>query len=119
MKLLLFPIALLSLLLSYRVAEAQQDPYTDCLHKGADGTTYDICRMPDMNKILSESKSCEQKMKEAMKLIVPYINYGDAVSMTDALYRSPQQKLREEADRMDERDAAIRRWNAIYQECVK
>lgn len=62
---------------------------------------------------------CEQKMKEAMKLISPYIDYGDTVSTTDALYRSPQQKLREEADRLDKRDAAIRKWNTIYQECVK
>lgn len=62
---------------------------------------------------------CELKMKEAMKLITPYIDYGDTVSTTDALYRSTQQKLREEADRMDKRDAAIRKWNTIYQECVK
>lgn len=63
--------------------------------------------------------ACEQKMKEAMKIISPYIDYGDTISVTDTLYRSPQAKLREEADRLDKRDATLRKWNAIYQECVK
>lgn len=63
--------------------------------------------------------SCELKMKEAMKLIRPYIDYGEVGTTTDLLYRSPQTKLREEADRMDRRDAAVRKWEAIYQECVK
>lgn len=116
-------LQLLSILLLVGVAEAQQDIYTDCLHKAPDGTTYDICRMPDMRKILSESKTapltCEQKMKEAMKLIRPYIDYGEVATTTDLLYRSPQTKLREEADRLDKRDAAIRKWEVIYKECVK
>lgn len=80
------------LLLSCGVVDAQQDLYTDCLHKAPDGKTYDICRMPDMRKILDVQVSpkatepntkmwyvdpqlgvmftspCEQKMKEAMKL---------------------------------------------------
>jgi len=73
----------------------------------------------DLGLVIKPVEKCEVKMKEAMKLIAPYIDYGDTVSTTDALYRSPQQKLREEADRMDKRDAAIRRWNMIYQECVK
>ena len=110
---------LILFLLSCGVAEAQQDLYTDCFHPSNDSTVYDICRMPDMRKILSEPKSCELKMKEAMKIIAPYIDYGDAVSTTDALYRSPQTKLREEADRLDRRDAVMRKWTAIYQECVK
>lgn len=62
---------------------------------------------------------CELKMKEAMKLIRPYIDYGEVGTTTDLLYRSPQTKLLEEADRLDKRDAAIRRWEAIYKECVK
>lgn len=115
----------LIVLLLVGVAEAQQDIYTDCLHRAPDGTTYDICRMPDLRKILSESKAdttqltCELKMREAMKLIRPYIYYGEVGTTTDLLYRSPQTKLREEADRLDKRDAAVRKWEAIYQECVK
>lgn len=62
---------------------------------------------------------CELKMKEAMKLIGPYIDYGDQTTFRDALYRSPQMQLREEADRLDKRDAALRKWDAIYQECVR
>lgn len=62
---------------------------------------------------------CEQKMKEAMKLISPYIDYGDQTTFRDALYRSPQAQLREEADRLDKRDVALRKWEAIYKECVK
>lgn len=96
-----------------------QDIYTDCLHKTPYGETIDICRTPDMRKILSESQSCEQKMKEAMKLIWPYIDYGGVGITGDLLYRSPQTRLREEADRLDKRDAALRKWEAIYQECVK
>ena len=62
---------------------------------------------------------CEQKMKEAMKLIRPYIDYGEVGTTTDLLYRSPQTKLREEADRLDKRDSALRRWEEISKECVK
>lgn len=62
---------------------------------------------------------CEQKMKEAMKLIRPYIDYGDTTTFRDAMYRSPQALLREEADRLDKRDAAVRKWEAVYKECVK
>lgn len=62
---------------------------------------------------------CEEKMREAMKLILPYIDYGDTVTTVDALYRSQQTKLREEADRLDRRDAALRKWNKIYEECAK
>jgi len=123
------------LLLSCGVGEAQQDLYTDCIKTDPSGKTYDICRMPDMRKILSESQPleivtcnenitkcetpCEKKMREAMKLISPYIDYGDTSTMVDALYRSPQTRLREEADRLDKRDAAVRKWNKIYEECVK
>ena len=62
---------------------------------------------------------CEQKMKEAMRLISPYIDYGTQITFREALYRSPQTKLREEADRLDRRDAALRKWEAIYKECVE
>lgn len=62
---------------------------------------------------------CELKMKEAMKLIRPYIDYGEVGTTADLLYRSPQTKLREEADRLDKRDGVIRRWEEIYKECVK
>jgi hypothetical protein len=62
---------------------------------------------------------CELKMKEAMRLIRPYIDYGEVGTTTDLLYRSPQTRLREEADRLDKRDAALRKWDAIYQECVR
>lgn len=68
----------------------------------------------------SATKSgCEQKMAEAMKLIQPYIDSGEVVSFTDTLYRSPQTRLREEADRLDKQDAALRRWEAVMRECVK
>lgn len=84
MKLLL--LISLSVLLSYGVVEAQQDIYTDCIHTAPSGKTYDICRMPDLRKILEFENEplprklatcdpdmticetpCERKMREAMK----------------------------------------------------
>lgn len=110
-KLLSFPIGLLSLLLSYGVVEAQQDLYSDCFHPSNDNTTYDICRMPDMRKILSEPKSCELKMKEAMKM-------ADGTLFNRPAYVPPR-SFEEREQRYRDDKAAWEKWNAVMKECVK
>lgn len=112
-----------------------QDIYTDCLHKTPYGETIDICRTPDMRKILSESQSCEIKMKEAMRIAKKH--QGDLWSpfhITTTAYSGAYSGMRcvtveclqkeldaakaAEKEAADLKQAKIR-WDAIYQECVK
>lgn len=122
------------LLLSCGVVEAQQDLYTDCIHKAPDRTTYDICRMPDMRKILSEAQPCEQKMKEAMRIAEKHQGnlwsqfrfttaYSGAYSgmrcvTVECLQKELDAAKAAEREAADLKQAKIR-WDAIYQECVK
>lgn len=130
------------LLLSCGVAEAQQDIYTDCVHKTPDGKTIDICRMPDLNKILRDTAEgtkpnpkmwyvdpqlgvmwtspCEQKMKEAMKIADQYIprHYqgmtGNTLQYCDSVCQA--ERALEQAKK-EQRD--LREWVQVMKECVK
>lgn len=104
-------LQLLSILLLVGVAEAQQDLYTDCIHKAPDGTTYDICRMPDLRKILSESKPCELKMKEAMQEIDEILRLNHGLLM-DREPGKPRICL-------NLSQHAYRQWERAMKECVK
>lgn len=95
------------------VAEAQ-DIYTDCLHKTPDGKTIDICRMPDMRKILSES---DEKTKKADESWV-WIDKGNGMLATcnDEMTRcwTPCEiKMKEAMREMDEYVQARKGWFAF------
>lgn len=117
------------LLLSCEVAEAQQSNCIDCLQEDPYGTTYDICRMPEMRKSLRETADepnpkmwyvdpqlgvmwtspCEQKMKEAMKLM-DKIMRGEWVHTPYNTY---------EYQSMVPNAQERKQWNAVMKECVK
>lgn len=113
-------LQLIMIVLLVGVAEAQQDIYTDCLHKSPDGTTYDICRMPDLHKILSESQSCEQKMKEAMRMADQYLPRdghtwsGSTLEYCDNVCQA-EKALRQARDEK----AMLMKWHDVMKECVK
>ena len=92
MKLLL--LIGLSVLLSYGVVEAGAKD-ADCLRAGSDGTVYNICKMPDLSKILDFDVSplpqelvtcdqdmtkcetpCERKMKEVMREVDEILKFN-------------------------------------------
>lgn len=130
-------LQLFLILLLVGVAEAQQDIYTDCLHKAPDSTTYDICRMPDLRQILSESKPCEQKMKEAMRdadtypgMLSPALFFIDGAYGID-IVEDPiscgeicrlEKQLAAAKARQKEHDTiatAKKKWDAVMKECVQ
>ena len=135
--------ALLLILLLVGVAEAQQDIYTDCLHKAPDGTTYDICRMPDLRKILRDTDDaatkpnpkmwyvdpqlgvmftspCEQKMKEAMRMADQYLpRDGQALSGATLEYCDNVCQAEKVLKQARDEKAMLRKWHDTMKECVK
>lgn len=127
MKLLL--LIGLSVLLSYGVVEAGAKD-ADCLRAGSDGTVYNICKMPDLSKILDFDVSplpqelvtcdpditkcetpCEKKMREAMKT-------ADGKLFNRPVYTMPKSS-EERAQRYRDDKAAWAQWDAVMKECVK
>ena len=113
-------LQLFLILLLVGVAEAQQDIYTDCLHKAPDSTTYDLCQMPDMRKILSESKPCEQKMKEAMRMADRYLpRDGQALSGATLEYCDNVCQAEKVLKQARDEKAMLRKWHDVMKECVQ
>jgi hypothetical protein len=54
--------------------------------------------------------ACWIELAHAAQEVEPYLSESVSITTHDLLYRTPAQQLREEADRMEKRDAAIRRF---------
>lgn len=131
-------------LLSCGVVEAETGD-TDCFRKGSDGTGYDICRMPDMRKILKDPNDwiwidkgngmiatcndtltqcwtpCEVKMKEAMKAVDQYLPYREFFTSKNATmeYCDDVCMAERALDAAKKQAAAMAKWRAVYKECVQ
>lgn len=62
---------------------------------------------------------CEKKMVEAMKAIDPFIEREPHTFIDDLMIRTPQQRLRDEIERLNKRDSALWTWENVMKECVK
>ena len=128
-------IICLAALLSCGVVEAGAKD-ADCLRAGSDGTVYNICKMPDLSKILDFDVSplpqelvtcdqdmtkcetpCEKKMREAMKIAQKYMYSPDGAFTTE--YCDAVCKAERELERVKQEQTDLRKWDAVMQECVR
>ena len=112
-------------MLSYGMVEAKQDIYTDCIQTAPSGETYNICRMPDLRKILEFENEplprelatcdpdmtkcetpCEKKMREAMKAV-------------DHLFHVKLALLADESIKDQIGRPALKLWDKVMNECVR
>ena len=97
------------LTLIYEVAEAEQRMYVD----------EKLGLVLDETPETSTMRACNAKMAEAMKEIDPFVERGRHTYVDDLIVRTPQQELQKETDRLNRRDAALRRRNAVMKDCVR
>lgn len=62
---------------------------------------------------------CQRRMHEAMKAVAPFLSKSVDTAFREAIYISPSGLLRQEADAIDLKDAAVQQFRDVLKECAQ
>lgn len=62
---------------------------------------------------------CEQRMKEAMRAVAPYVTQSVELREVEAVYTPPSARLRQQAEAIERQDVAVQQFRNILKECAQ